>query len=616
VETGPSPLGTGSPVARGRTRPTLPLLFLFLFLFLFLPLPLRAESTLTPRALENLETTARLFSLVKWFHPSDAGDTLDWHGFAVACVERVEPLESDEELARTLQDLFSPVAPSVSVFAGTSAPRGTELVFPGGQDLSLVYLVHKGGGGRDASWPLLGTGKITVPLSTAGGPLTTPVVEIPALPNLSHRAALGGSLSCLVPLSLYKDRNGTLPRPPVEATPETREVRTGNDRATRLAAVLVLDGFLRYLRPLPTDPAPDADGILRNLLREAASDVDALVFLGSLRRALASTGDGQIDVRWPGGPPEMAMPFALRWIEDEVVVTAVDESLARDLQPGDVVTEIDGREAKIVIDEKTEEVPLSTPGWQRLRALDLLALGPGTDFVRLVVRRVNGKTESLTVHRSLGIPRWYELQRARRPVPVEIEPGIFVVDLEGTPEEVIDAMRPRLVGARGIVFDVRGVTRIVDSVLGRLTAVPLSSPFIELPVITRPGGKESQGERSSWTIAPRKPRLPARVVFLADARSAGATEILLSIVADSSLGEIVGSQTAGACGERRTFELPGGYEVSFTAARILSRSGDPIQGRGIAPTHRVSPTIRGIIAEKDELLEKALEILRASIGQN
>jgi C-terminal processing protease CtpA/Prc len=73
---------------------------------------------------------------------------------------------------------------------------------------------------------------------------------------------------------------------------------------------------------------------------------------------------------------------------------------------------------------------------------------------------------------------------------------------------------------------------------------------------------------------------------------------------------IVGSQTAGADGNvTPMFNLPGGISTVFTALGVYYPDGKETQRIGIVPDVIAKPTIKGISEGKDEVLEKALEII-------
>jgi C-terminal processing protease CtpA/Prc len=75
------------------------------------------------------------------------------------------------------------------------------------------------------------------------------------------------------------------------------------------------------------------------------------------------------------------------------------------------------------------------------------------------------------------------------------------------------------------------------------------------------------------------------------------------------LGEIVGQPTAGANGNVNYFTLPGGYNVFWTGMRVLKHDHSQHHLIGIRPTVPARRSLKGVRQGRDELLEKALEII-------
>src|SRR5262249_3449110 len=78
---------------------------------------------LTERGVVNLHAFARLYGLVRFFHPSDEAAAADWDRLALAGVARAETARDPAELAADLRDLFAPVAPSAQVFVTGRPPH-------------------------------------------------------------------------------------------------------------------------------------------------------------------------------------------------------------------------------------------------------------------------------------------------------------------------------------------------------------------------------------------------------------------------------------------------------------------------------------------------------------
>jgi C-terminal processing protease CtpA/Prc len=70
----------------------------------------------TPQDIKNIETFARLYGYVKYFHPSDEASNIDWNLFAVYGVKQVEKAKNSRELKKILDRLFLPLAPTMEIY--------------------------------------------------------------------------------------------------------------------------------------------------------------------------------------------------------------------------------------------------------------------------------------------------------------------------------------------------------------------------------------------------------------------------------------------------------------------------------------------------------------------
>lgn len=65
---------------------------------------------------QNIKAFAKLYGYVRWFHPSDEAQLIDWDKFAIYGVKKVENAPSPKALRDTLLKLFKPVAPSLKIY--------------------------------------------------------------------------------------------------------------------------------------------------------------------------------------------------------------------------------------------------------------------------------------------------------------------------------------------------------------------------------------------------------------------------------------------------------------------------------------------------------------------
>ncbi len=62
-------------------------------------------------------------------------------------------------------------------------------------------------------------------------------------------------------------------------------------------------------------------------------------------------------------------------------------------------------------------------------------------------------------------------------------------------------------------------------------------------------------------------------------------------------------------GAINNISLPGGYTLRFTGMRVQKHDGSRHHGVGILPIVPVTRTYAGVAAGRDELLERAIEVV-------
>lgn len=133
---------------------------------------------------------------------------------------------------------------------------------------------------------------------------------------------------------------------------------------------------------------------------------------------------------------------------------------------------------------------------------------------------------------------------------------------------------------------------------------------MQIPQIIYPDQENIVGyQKMGWNLVAKKPHITGKVVFITDGRAISYAESFLSFIEHYKLGEIVGQPTAGTNGNINPFVLPGDFRVVWTGMKVLKHDGSQHHLIGIQPTLPAKRTIRGITEGRDELFEKALEII-------
>ena len=173
-------------------------------------------------------------------------------------------------------------------------------------------------------------------------------------------------------------------------------------------------------------------------------------------------------------------------------------------------------------------------------------------------------------------------------------------------------MLEELKDARALVFDMRGYPNgTAFSLAPRLNTrnAKYGAQFLMPLVIGSEDGAADRRLRFLQTFS----ALPAgasiyrgKVVVLIDERAVSQAEHTCLFLHEAAGATFVGSPTHGANGDITVMRLPGGLRMQFTGQEVRHADGKQLQKIGIQPDVAVRPTIAGMRAGKDELLDRAL----------
>ncbi len=428
------------------------------------------------------------------------------------------------------------------------------------------------------------------------GPLTRPeIVRVP----------LDGGYVADVPLSVATNGKQTLPMTAPAPPGTTADASDPRDRSVHLAGVIDEWEIVKTFSPYLDTTAMPWDDVLPAMLGEAANDADGSAYAVTLGHEIHALRDGHGNVVRPVYPPRFAPDATVTRLGDAIVVDRA--GAATGLQPGDVVTALDGRPVNAVWDEIAARASGTSQWIAYLAARQLLSSDQAVP-IAITVRR--GASEStVSVARAPVQPAPSEHRPANG---AELRPGVIYVDLTTATRTEVDALRPRLVSAKGIVFDMRGYpasSQPDQSVFPYLTHETLQSARWNVPVITHPDVVDSWITDGRWSLAPKEPYIGAKRAFVTDGRAISYAESIMGIVEAYHLGAIVGEPTAGTNGNVNVVTLPAGYGFVFTGMKVLKHDGSRHHLVGILPTVPVHRTIAGITAGRDELLDAAVEVV-------
>jgi hypothetical protein len=459
----------------------------------------------------------------------------------------------------------------------------------------------------DSSQPASGSASLRVEAATKV--VTDELFADAPEPGETVDVDLGRGLRARVPLALYSRDGHTLGDDPAAARKSQAgapATTAGFDEVAGIADVIVawnaLEHFWPYWDVVPVNWAAELDAALADTLDDRSVDDH----VATLERLSVAAPDGHATTTCSGASRRANLPFAVDLIEGQVVVTATaNQAISR----GDVIVSVGGRPATEQLAADGARVS-GSPQWRLVRARLQFGAGPIGSTVALRLRR-GGTDLDVTVPRGDPMPAQFA-----RPSIDRLHDGVYYVDLSRASMTDLDAVMDRLAAAPGVVFDLRGYPNTNHKVLSHLLTRPDdSNAWLAVPHVIRPDHTPTAiptWDASGLALPVLQPHIAGRVAFLTGPGAASYSESVMGLVEHYHLGEIVGAATAGANGNKAEITEPTGCRTTFTGARVTKHDGSRQHLIGIQPTIPASRTIAGVLAGRDEVLEKALAYVRAA----
>ena len=564
---------------------------------------------LSDSGLQNAIAFTRVLGYVQYFHPSDQAATMTWEAFTVAGMKQVEDAATPADLAGRMTTLFAPIAPSVLVFPTGPRPAIDPALHPADTTgLSVVRWDYLGfpSNPPSTSSPYSGA---RIFRSVIGGSMPAGFMD----PASGFEADVGAGISCFVPVALYADGHGTLPRPTVSQPVLPALPAFVDNRALRLSIVAEAWNIARHFYPYFDVVNTDWLAALPVALNAAAIATDEPSMWDTILRLGAALHDGHFTgntFREFTGPLLYVPPLAWDWIEGSLVVTYVADSQGQAIQAGDAVLSIDGTPVSDALAAVGSQVSAASRQYLLYASLARVAAGPSGTPVQLEIES-GGSVHTVTMRRTQYTNLYETLGAVPEPRPAaiaEVETGIFYVDVSRATQTDWNAALSRLAAAKGIVIDYRGYPNFFPVSNFIHTTIPGLGLWMAKPSL--PDQQSVAWQDGSWDLSGAQPWLAAKAVYLTDGRAISAAETALVIVESNKLAEIVGSPTAGSDGYVTWFTLFNLYGAGFTGEKALKPDGSPIHGIGSLPTVPLQRTRAGVAAGRDEILERGLALIR------
>jgi carboxyl-terminal processing protease len=329
----------------------------------------------------------------------------------------------------------------------------------------------------------------------------------------------------------------------------------------------------------------------------------------SLDDTHAFTGSATLSVLWGLNSPAIRT----RYIESQTVVTDVFDRLTfgADLHPGDIVADINGVNTADIRARLRAYVWSSNEG-SRERNIDTLILRTNASTTTLGISRFGVRKEVVLKAVSLSDVNAEAARIDALPSKWRVLDGnIGYVHMGLLQQADVPAMMTALANTRAIVFDIRNYPNgTLYLIAQRLNPAPRTFVKFTQPRYDQPGTMMESVSLDTGPAPPGSAYYRGKVIVLGDERTQSQAEFTMMALRTAPDVTTVGSPTAGADGNVSLIALPGGIRTYFSGLGVFYPDGKPTQRVGIVPDIVAMPTIAGIQNGADEVLERALSLVR------
>lgn len=300
-------------------------------------------------------------------------------------------------------------------------------------------------------------------------------------------------------------------------------------------------------------------------------------------------------------------PVEVKFIENKLVVTnfrtkGLNEKSG--LQAGDIISTINNKPVENIVSEKLKYTSGSNYPTQLRNMRSFLLMTSDTilniEFIR------NGTSGFKEI--KAGPNFSYGKYKVKDTCFKLITPNIAYINAGTLKKEYLPKIISEIKNTKGLIIDLRrsssvGMSYLLDYFL------PDSIAFVK----NTAGNILEPGTFIFWRDTKRgkknKDYYKGKVIILVNENTQSNMEFTTMALKAAPNALVIGSTTAGADGNVTYFDLPGGIRTRISGIGIYYPDGTETQRIGIVPDIFVKPTIEGIRLGKDEVLEKAIEVI-------
>lgn len=310
-------------------------------------------------------------------------------------------------------------------------------------------------------------------------------------------------------------------------------------------------------------------------------------------------------------------PFELLKLKNKFYISELyDTQYAENnnLKLGDEVLTLNNKSLIDIFDYTNQYISCSNENKTNYYVANRMLNGNLEDSAILSIQR--GKERVITSLNRVEYEELKILRKSQNDTIKILNNNIAYVNLDLLAKNAVKSMLVKIKGSKGVIFDMRGYPNGTFWELATyLTNERKVNMRINIPLVnygTLNGNSDNFEMRDYYTEGKEK-KINVPIVVLMNAKTQSQAEGTCSVIKEMTGATLIGEQTSGADGNVTTIKLPGNVYANFTGMDPQDPRGVSQQGIGLLPDIEVRPTLKGIKAGRDEVLEAAVEFLGEKI---
>ncbi|GHT59558.1 hypothetical protein AGMMS50239_06500 [Bacteroidia bacterium] len=304
-------------------------------------------------------------------------------------------------------------------------------------------------------------------------------------------------------------------------------------------------------------------------------------------------------------------PFRVQFVENKLVVTDYYNPELQEeagLKVGDIITHINKKAIDKIVDSLKIYYPASNQA-TRLRNISEDLLRSNNNVISIkYLSSGQVRQKELILHEQNSLNYYSRYRKDNEKCFKMLDGNIGYITLKSIKDEDVPNIKNEFKNTKGIIIDIRNYPSIfVPFSLGSWF-VSSTTPFAKFTG----GNTDNPGEftfRNGTDINMADETYTGKLVVIVNEITQSSAEYTAMAFRAGANTTVTGSTTAGADGNVSPIALPGGILTVISGIGVYYPDGRETQRIGIVPDIEVKPTIQGIKDGRDEVLEKAIEII-------